>query len=144
MSCANIWCHSRCKLILRGCINQESTVSHSKTHYKAVGKAPTASAVERFKAMRIGFHLVILYSSSNVKSRNYRGIHVVYSKSIVQKNNDKFGKGLVSTSRTYSSPKGTGPGVRRSKRPLSACHSRRKCSIETTQNSVKGRVRYKV
>ena len=38
-------------------------------------------------------------------------------------------------------PKGTGPGVRRSKRPLSACHTRHKCSMETTQNSVKGRVR---
>ena len=35
-------------------------------------------------------------------------------------------KGLVSRSRTYASPKGTGPGVRRSKRPLSACHTRRK------------------
>ena len=53
-------------------------------------------------------------------------------------------KGLVSTSRTYVSPKGTGPGVRRSKRPLSACHNRRKCSMETYQNSVKGQVRYKV
>ena len=30
------------------------------------------------------------------------------------------GKGLVSTSRTYACPKGTGPGFRRSKRPLSA------------------------
>ena len=45
---------------------------------------------------------------------------------------------MVSTSRTYASPKGTGPGVRRSKRPLSACHTRRKCSMETTQISVKG------
>ena len=36
---------------------------------------------------------------------------------------------------------GTGPGVRRSKRPLSACHTRRKCSLETSQNSVKDRVR---
>ena len=67
-----------------------------------------------------------------------------YPKSIVRKNNDKFGKGLVSISRTYASPKGTGPGVRRSKRPLSACHTRRICSMETTQNSVKGRVLYKV
>ena len=32
---------------------------------------------------------------------------------------------------------GRGPGVRRSKRPLSACHTRRKCSMETTQNLVK-------
>ena len=67
-----------------------------------------------------------------------------YSKSIVRYNNDKFEKGFVSVSRTYASPKGAGPGVRRSKRPLSACHTRRKCSMETTQNSVKGQVRYKV
>ena len=52
-----------------------------------------------------------------------------YSKNIVRKNN-KFGKRLVSTSRTYASPKGTGPGVQRIKRLLSACHTRRKCSME--------------
>ena len=53
------------------------------------------------------------------------------------------GKGLVSTSRTYASPKGTGQGAQGSKRPLSACHTRRKCSMKTSQNSVKGRFRYK-
>ena len=35
-------------------------------------------------------------------------------------------------------------GVRRSKRPPPACHTRRKCSTGTAQNSVKGRVLYKV
>ena len=40
-------------------------------------------------------------------------------------------------------PNGTGPDVRRSKRPLSACYTRRKCSIETANKSVKGRVRKK-
>ena len=55
-----------------------------------------------------------------------------YSKSIVRKINDKFGKELVSTSRTYASPKRTGPGVRRSKRPLSACPTRFNCSMETS------------
>ena len=64
-----------------------------------------------------------------------------YSKSIVRKKTTSSEKGLVSTSRTYASPKGTGPGVRRKKRPLSACHTRRKCSMETSQNSVKGQVR---
>ena len=34
-------------------------------------------------------------------------------------------------------PNGTGPGVRR-KRPLSACYTRCKCSLETSQKSVKG------
>ena len=38
-------------------------------------------------------------------------------------------------------PNGTGPGVRRSKRPLSACYTRRKCSMETSHKSVEGRVR---
>ena len=36
---------------------------------------------------------------------------------------------------------GTGPGVRRSKCPLSACFTRRKCSMETTHKLGKGRVR---
>ena len=35
-------------------------------------------------------------------------------------------------------PNGTGPGVRRSKRSLSACYTRRKCSMETSNKSVKG------
>ena len=55
-----------------------------------------------------------------------------YSKSIVRKIKDKFGKELVSTRRTYASPKRTGPGVRRSKRPLSACPTHCKCSMETS------------
>ena len=67
-----------------------------------------------------------------------------YSKIIVRKINDKFGKGLVSTCKPYASPKGTGPCVRRSKLPLSACHTRQKCSIEISRNSVKGRVQSKV
>ena len=32
---------------------------------------------------------------------------------------------------------GTEPCVRRDKRSLLACHTRRKCSIETTRNSMK-------
>ena len=33
------------------------------------------------------------------------------------------------------------PGVRRNKRPLLACLTRRKCSMETSHKSVKGLVR---
>ena len=87
---------------------------------------------------------IITRSGSVAVAKQNRESTEGYSKSIVRKNNDKFGKGLVSTSRTYASPKGTGPSVLRSKRPLSACHTRRKCSMETTQNSVKGWVRYKL
>ena len=39
---------------------------------------------------------------------------------------------------------GTGQGVRRSNRSLSACHTRRKCSLETSYNSVKVEVGKKV
>ena len=39
---------------------------------------------------------------------------------------------------------GTGPGVRRSKRPLSACYTRRKCSMEISEKSVKGEFGKKV
>ena len=42
--------------------------------------------------------------------------------------------------RTHASPKvqsWTGPGVRRSKRPLLACRTRWKCSLETSHNEVK-------
>ena len=38
-------------------------------------------------------------------------------------------------------PNGTGPGVLRSKRPLSACYTRRKCSMENSDKSVEGQVR---
>ena len=69
------------------------------------------------------------------KLRKYRGIFEEHR----PENNDKFGK-----SKTYARPKGTGLSVRRSKRPLSACQTPHKCSMETSQNSVKSRVRYKV
>ena len=35
---------------------------------------------------------------------------------------------------------GMGPGVRRSKRLLSVCHTRHECSMETSHKSVKGLV----
>ena len=61
-----------------------------------------------------------------------------HSKSTVRKNYDKFGKRMGI--RTHASPKEAGPGVRRSKRLLLACHTHRKCSMESFQNLVKGRV----
>ena len=67
-----------------------------------------------------------------------------YSKSIVRRKKRKIRKKELASTSTYASPIGTGPGVRRSKRPLSACYTRRICSMEISQNSVKGRVRYTV
>ena len=47
-------------------------------------------------------------------------------------------RNLVSTIEAQESPeKGTGPGVRKGKHSLLACHTRCKCSMETTHNSVK-------
>ena len=45
----------------------------------------------------------------------------------------------------YQVPKwGTEPGVRKDKHSLLACHTRCKCSMETTRNSVKVKVGIKV
>ena len=47
-------------------------------------------------------------------------------------------RNLVSTIGALASPKiGTEPGVRKGKRSLLASHTRCKCSMETTHNSVK-------
>ena len=47
-------------------------------------------------------------------------------------------RNLVSTIGVQASPKrGTEPGVRKCKRPLLASHTRCKCSMETTHNSMK-------
>ena len=47
-------------------------------------------------------------------------------------------RNLVSTTGALASPKmGTEPGVRKGKRSLLTCHTRCKCSMETTRNSVK-------
>ena len=40
--------------------------------------------------------------------------------------------------------KGTEPGVRKGKRPMLACHTRCKCSMETAHNSVKVKLGIKV
>ena len=56
-------------------------------------------------------------------------------------------RNLVSTIGAQASPKmggGAEPGVRKGKRSLLACHTRCKCSKETTHNSVKVKVGVKV
>ena len=63
------------------------------------------------------------------------------SKCVVQKNNNKFGKRMSQQEDHMLVPNGTGPGARTSKRPLSACPARRKCSMAASNNSAKGRVR---
>ena len=46
---------------------------------------------------------------------------------------DKFRRDWSQHKNTWKSQSGTGPGVRRSKRPLLACRTRCKCSMETTR-----------
>ena len=54
-------------------------------------------------------------------------------------------RNLVSTIGTLASPNwGTEPGVRKGKRSLLASHTRCKCSMETTHNSVKVKLGIKV
>ena len=54
-------------------------------------------------------------------------------------------KNLVSTIGTQASPKkGTEQGVRKGKFSMLACHTRCKCSLETTHNSVKVKLDIKV
>ena len=54
-------------------------------------------------------------------------------------------RNLVSTIGAKASPKkGTKPGVQKGKRPLLACYTFCKCSLETTHNSVKVKVGIKV
>ena len=54
-------------------------------------------------------------------------------------------RNLVSTIGAQASPqRGGGPGVRKGKRSLLACHTRCKCSMETIHNSVKVKLGIKV
>ena len=81
---------------------------------------------KKFKPIRWRYTLVWGITRKcwlSFKTKQNRESTEGYSKSIVLKITKKSDKGLVSTSRTYASPKGTGPGVRRSKRPLSACQN---------------------
>ena len=71
------------------------------------------------------------------KSRKYRGIFEEHSPEKYRQVRKKIGLNK------YNICKSERDGTRRSKRHLSACHTRCKCSMETSQNSVKGWVRDK-
>ena len=60
----------------------------------------------------------------------YRGVFEI------QKSGDKTSSGEIGLDirKTCKSQSGTGPGVRRSKRPLLACRTRCICSMETLYN----------
>ena len=67
------------------------------------------------------------------KSRKYRGVVNVKSREKTRQVRDNLSQQLE-----HKSPKGrTEPGVREGKRSLLKCHTRCKCSMETTRYSVK-------
>ena len=74
--------------------------------------------------------LLFLYKDNSQAKRKYRGMFET------QKSENKTRSGEICLDiRTHASPKsGTGPGVRRSKRPLLANRTRCTCSMETSHN----------
>ena len=73
-------------------------------------------------------------SALQAKSRKYRGMFEVNSPEKLRQVREKDWSQQLEHMEV---PNGTEPGVRRSKRPLSACYTRRKCSFETSHMSVK-------
>ena len=75
--------------------------------------------------------------SYQAKSRKYQGIFEDHSPEKYRQCRENYWPQQVGHMQV---PNWTEPGVRRSKRPLSACYTRRKCSMETSHKPVKGRV----
>ena len=72
------------------------------------------------------------------RKKEYRKSSEGCLKSIVRINNENGVKGisLHKENMIMQVPNGTGTDVRRNKRPLSACHTRRNCFMETFHNSI--------
>ena len=68
------------------------------------------------------------------KSRKYRGVIKVKSRVKTRQVREIWSQQLEPKQVPHW---GTEPGVRKGKRSLLACHTRCKCSVETTRNSVK-------
>ena len=84
-----------------------------------------------------------LQISCKEKSRKYKGIfEVMIELHSLEKSRQVRQKGWSQQVEDMLVPKGTGPGVRRGESSLSACQNVRKCSLKTSRNSVKGRIRY--
>ena len=78
---------------------------------------------------------------SKAKSRKYQGVFKVKSR---VKTWQVRGIWFQQLERKQVPKRGTEPGVRKGKRSLLACHTRCKCSMETTHNSVKVKFGIKV
>ena len=87
---------------------------------------------------RLHVKIVLLLFVCKAKSRKYRGLFEVNSPE--NKIRQVLEKKWSQQEEQMQVPYGTASGVRRSKRPLSACYSRRKWSMETYHKSVKGQV----
>ena len=80
---------------------------------------------------------LITVSNSFKQKQKYRGMFET------QKSRNKTSSGDIGLNikTICKSQSGTGPGVRRSKRPLLAFRTRCKCSMETSRNKVKSQIR---
>ena len=86
----------------------------------------------RARTFCVNFSLqTIWFDSLDCKSKTEVPRDVRNSKVRTQ---DKFRRNWSRHYNTCKSQIGTGPGVRRSKRPLLACRTRCKCSMETSHN----------
>ena len=78
--------------------------------------------------------LVLGIEPVQAKSRKYRGMFEVNSPEKIQVRKKDWSQQVEH----MQVPNGKGPGVRRSKHPLSACNTRRKCSMVFSHKFVKG------
>ena len=69
-------------------------------------------------------------------TEGYSNSIFIFLNSMAEKITMNSGKNRFQQVEHMEVPNGTGQDVRRSKRPLSACHTRRKCSTEPSHNSV--------
>ena len=93
------------------------------------GMRPRMQYLHWLEKLFIFIHVVDWHSKIGKVSRGIQG-----EKSSKNKESSRY---LVSILEHKQVPKrGTQPGVRKGKRSLLACHTRRKCSMETTRNSV--------
>ena len=80
-------------------------------------------------------------SGSEAKSRKYRGVFKVKSRGKTRQLRENLSQQLEYK---QALKRGTEPGVLKANRSLLACHTRCKCSMEITCNSVKVKLGIKV
>ena len=91
--------------------------------------------------MHLPFSLKFTTVDGEAKSRKYRGVFKEKSRVKTWQLRRIWSQQLE---HKQVSKRGTEPGVQKGKRTLIACHTRCKCSMETTHNSMKVKLGIKV